>query len=61
MEEMLQFCKDRDLTSSIEVVRMDYINTAFQRLENNDVRYRFAVDVAGSELDDGMASTAELL
>ncbi|KAL2460291.1 Cinnamyl alcohol dehydrogenase 4 [Abeliophyllum distichum] len=50
-EEMLQFCKEKDLTSTIEVVKMDYINTAFERLEKNDVRYRFVVDVAGSELD----------
>lgn len=51
VEEMLEFCKDKDLTSTIETVKMDYINTAFERLEKNDVRYRFVVDVAGSNLD----------
>ncbi|CAK9187101.1 unnamed protein product [Ilex paraguariensis] len=50
-EEMLEFCKEKDLTSMIELVKMDYINTAFERLEKNDVRYRFVVDVAGSKLD----------
>ncbi|KAG8368434.1 hypothetical protein BUALT_Bualt15G0045000 [Buddleja alternifolia] len=50
-EEMLEFCRDKSLTSTIEVVKMDYINTAFERLEKNDVRYRFVVDVAGSKLD----------
>ncbi|KAK2985840.1 hypothetical protein RJ640_018706 [Escallonia rubra] len=50
-EEMLEFCKEKGLTSMIEVVKMDYINTAFERLEKNDVRYRFVVDVAGSKLD----------
>ena len=49
-EDMLAFCKEKDLTSMIEVVNMDYINTAFERLEKNDVRYRFVVDVAGSKL-----------
>ncbi|KAH7836214.1 hypothetical protein Vadar_033745 [Vaccinium darrowii] len=49
-EEMLDFCKEKDLTSMIEVVNMDYINTAFERLEKNDVRYRFVVDVAASKL-----------
>ncbi|KAM1002902.1 hypothetical protein FF1_003237 [Malus domestica] len=49
-EEVLQFCKERGLTTMIEVVKMDYINTAFERLEKNDVRYRFVVDVAGSNL-----------
>ncbi|KAL0334908.1 UNVERIFIED_CONTAM: Cinnamyl alcohol dehydrogenase 1 [Sesamum radiatum] len=50
-EEMLEFCKEKGLTSTIEIVKMDYINTAFERLEKNDVRYRFVVDVAGSNLD----------
>ncbi|KAL5561303.1 hypothetical protein UlMin_031050 [Ulmus minor] len=50
-EEMLEFCKENNLTSTIEIVKMDYINTAFERLEKNDVRYRFVVDVAGSKLD----------
>ncbi|GAB2267586.1 cinnamoyl-Coa reductase, variant 2 [Dionaea muscipula] len=49
-EEVLQFCKDKGLTSQTEIVKMDHINQAFQRLEKNDVRYRFVVDVAGSQL-----------
>nr|ABK96290.1 unknown [Populus trichocarpa x Populus deltoides] len=49
-EEMLEFCKEKGLASMIEVIKMDYINTAFERLEKNDVRYRFVVDVAGSKL-----------
>ncbi|KAG4160016.1 hypothetical protein ERO13_D02G206966v2 [Gossypium hirsutum] len=51
-EEMLAFCKEKILTSMVEVVKMDYINTAMERLEKNDVRYRFVVDVAGSKIDD---------
>ncbi|KAJ9705139.1 hypothetical protein PVL29_003270 [Vitis rotundifolia] len=51
-EEMLEFCKEKGLTSMIEMVKMDYVNTAFERLEKNDVRYRFVVDVAGSKLDE---------
>lgn len=50
-EEMLDFCKEKELSSTIEIVKMDYINTAFERLEKNDVRYRFVVDVANSKLD----------
>ncbi|KAJ0077399.1 hypothetical protein Patl1_35422 [Pistacia atlantica] len=49
-EEMLEFCKEKGLSSMIEVIKMDYINTAFERLEKNDVKYRFVVDVAGSNL-----------
>jgi cinnamyl-alcohol dehydrogenase len=50
-KEMLEFCKEKGLTSMIEVVKMDYINKGFERLEKNDVRYRFVVDVAGSKLN----------
>lgn len=48
---MLEFCVERGVTSTIEVVKMEYVNEAFRRLERNDVRYRFVVDVAGSNLD----------
>ncbi|GMY39219.1 cinnamyl alcohol dehydrogenase 1-like [Fagus crenata] len=50
-EEMLEFYKEKDLSSMIEVVKMDYVNKAFERLEKNDVRYKFVVDVAGSRID----------
>jgi cinnamyl-alcohol dehydrogenase len=55
MEEVLQFFADKGLTSQIEVVKMDYVNTAIERLEKNDVRYRFVIDVAGSHLQGGAA------
>ena len=48
---MLDFCKEKGLTSMIEIIKMDYVNKAIERLEKNDVRYRFVVDVAGSKLD----------
>ncbi|GMQ01004.1 hypothetical protein CsSME_00047815 [Camellia sinensis var. sinensis] len=50
-EVVLEFCREKGLTSQIEVVKMDYINTAVERLEKNDVRYRFVVDVVASKLD----------
>lgn len=36
----------------IQVVKMDYINTDMERLDEKDVRYRFVVDVARSKIDD---------
>ncbi|KAK8562876.1 hypothetical protein V6N12_010940 [Hibiscus sabdariffa] len=39
-EELLASCKEKDLRSMIEVVKMDYINTAMERVEKNDLRYR---------------------
>jgi cinnamyl-alcohol dehydrogenase len=54
MEEVLEFFVDKGLTSQIEVVKMDYLNQALERLERNDVRYRFVVDVAGSNIEDAV-------
>jgi len=50
-QEVLEFCEKKGLTSMIEMVKMDQVNEALERLERNDVRYRFVVDVAGSNLD----------
>ncbi|EEF37425.1 probable cinnamyl alcohol dehydrogenase [Ricinus communis] len=47
-EEILEFWAEKGLTSMIETVKMDYVNKAFERMERNDVRYRFVLDVAGS-------------
>jgi cinnamyl-alcohol dehydrogenase len=50
LEEVLEFCKKKNLSSMIETIKIDYINEAFERLEKNDVRYRFVVDIEGSNL-----------
>jgi cinnamyl-alcohol dehydrogenase len=44
VEETLAFCEAK-------VVKMEQVNEALERLERNDVRYRFVVDVAGSNLN----------
>jgi cinnamyl-alcohol dehydrogenase len=49
-QEILEFWAEKDLTSMIEVVKMDYVNKAFERMERNDVRFRFVLDLAGSNL-----------
>jgi len=46
-QAMLDFAGEHGIAADIEVVGMDYVNTAIERLE----RYRFVVDVAGSHLD----------
>lgn len=50
-QEILDFWVEKDLKTMIEVVKMDYVNKAFDRMEKNDVRYRFVLDVAGSNLE----------
>ncbi|CAN6237380.1 unnamed protein product [Urochloa humidicola] len=57
-EEVLRFCVDKGLTSQIEVVKMGYVNEALERLERNDVRYRFVIDVAGSNIEEAAAAEA---
>lgn len=50
IQELVEFWVEKGLTSLVEVVKMEYVNQAFERMERNDVRYRFVVDVAGSNL-----------
>ena len=47
-QEMLDFCGKHNITADIELIRMDEINTAMERLSNADVKYRFVIDVANS-------------
>ena len=44
-QEMLDFCGEHNITSDIELIDMQDINTAFDRITNNDVKYRFVIDM----------------
>lgn len=45
-QEMLDFCAEKGIVSDVEVIRMDYINEAYERMLKGDVRYRFVIDMA---------------
>ncbi len=45
-QEMLDFCAQHKITSDIEMIRMDQINTAYERMLKSDVKYRFVIDMA---------------
>ena len=45
-QEMLDFCAERGIVSDIESIRMDEIETAYDRMLKSDVKYRFVVDMA---------------
>jgi uncharacterized zinc-type alcohol dehydrogenase-like protein len=47
--EMLRFCADNSIAADIEVLPSSQVDTAFDRLRRNDVRYRFVLDL--SDLD----------
>nr|GFB79160.1 probable cinnamyl alcohol dehydrogenase 6 [Tanacetum cinerariifolium]GFB79181.1 probable cinnamyl alcohol dehydrogenase 6 [Tanacetum cinerariifolium] len=49
-QEMLNFCGKHNITCDIETVTSDKINEALTRLANNDVKYRFVIDIAGKHL-----------
>ncbi len=45
-QEMLDFCAEHGITSDIEMIRMDQINEAYERMLKSDVKYRFVIDMA---------------
>ncbi len=45
-QEMLDFCGEHGITSDIEIIRMDQIDEAYERMLRSDVKYRFVIDMA---------------
>jgi uncharacterized zinc-type alcohol dehydrogenase-like protein len=43
---MLDFCGKHNIVSDIEIIRIQDINEAFERVVKSDVRYRFVIDMA---------------
>jgi len=45
-QEMLDFCGKHDITSDVEVIPIQKVNEAYERLLKSDVKYRFSIDMA---------------
>lgn len=45
-QEMLDFCGEHNIVSEIEMINMQDINEAYERMLKSDVRYRFVIDMA---------------
>ena len=45
-QEMLHFCAAHGIVSDIELIKPTDINLAFERMQKNDVKYRFVIDMA---------------
>jgi alcohol dehydrogenase (NADP+) len=43
-QEMLDFCSKNSIPSDIELIPIQKVNEAYQRIINSDVRYRFVID-----------------
>ena len=48
-QEMLDFCAERGITAEIELIRIQQINDAYERLLKSDVKYRFVIDMASMD------------
>ena len=45
-QEMLDFCGTHGIACDVELIRMDQVNEAYERMLRNDVKYRFVIDMA---------------
>jgi uncharacterized zinc-type alcohol dehydrogenase-like protein len=45
-QQMLDFCAEKGITCDIEMINIQDINEAYERMERNDVHYRFVIDMA---------------
>ncbi|SFJ10874.1 NAD(P)-dependent alcohol dehydrogenase [Planctomicrobium piriforme] len=45
-QEMLDFCGEHDIVSDVELIAIQDVNQAYERLIKNDVKYRFVIDLA---------------
>ncbi len=44
-QEMLDFCQQHGLTADIEMIRIQEIDEAYERMLKSDVKYRFVIDM----------------
>lgn len=45
-QEMLDFCAEKNIVADYELINMQYINEAYERMLKNDVKYRFVIDIS---------------
>jgi uncharacterized zinc-type alcohol dehydrogenase-like protein len=45
-QEMLDFCGEHGITADVEVIPIQKVNEAYERLLRSDVKYRFSIDMA---------------
>tara|TARA_E500000331_G_scaffold208522_1_gene199984 strand:- start:1468 stop:2595 length:1128 start_codon:yes stop_codon:yes gene_type:complete len=44
-QKMLSFCGEKNITSDVEIIKIQTINEAYDRMRKNDVKYRFVIDM----------------
>lgn len=61
-QEMLDFCATHGLVAEVEVIRMEDVNQAYERLLKNDVKFRFVIDMqawSGHDLENQESGAAD--
>jgi uncharacterized zinc-type alcohol dehydrogenase-like protein len=53
-QEMLDYCAEHNIISDVEVINMDYINEAYERMNKSDVKYRFVIDMASMKKESAL-------
>ena len=48
-QEMIDFCAKHNIVADVEVIPIQQINEAYERMLNSDVKYRFVIDLASLE------------
>lgn len=51
-QEMLDYCAEHNIVADVEVIKMQDINEAYERMLKNDVKYRFVIDMASLKNHD---------
>ena len=52
---MLDFCGEHNITADVEVIPIQKINKAYERMSKGDVKYRFSIDMASLESENAGA------
>lgn len=50
-QEMLDFCGEHSITADVEIIPIQKINEAYERMVKSDVKYRFSIDMASLKLE----------
>jgi hypothetical protein len=58
---MLDYCAEHNIISDVEVINMDYINEAYERMNKSDVKYRFVIDMASMNKESALLQEFDFL
>ena len=57
-QEMLDFCGEHGITADVEIIAIQSVNEAYERLLKSDVKYRFSIDMASLRSEEPQPAVA---